>query len=207
MELEWKIYNNKYLISNNGDVKRNDKYLNCSIMNRGYKYFQTSKKGIRKNYLIHHLVAELFIGARPEGLVIDHIDQNKLNNNVSNLRYTTQKINSFNHKKVKTHILQDDPERKYKYGKEYREENKEKLFKRIMCGCGKIYTYTHTSRHIKSERHINYIKQKNELKENETLCKCGFKYKNNCWYSHLRSVHHRTYLKQLETLYARTETK
>ena len=43
----------------------------------------------RKTIYIHTLVAETFIGVRPEGQVIDHIDGDKSNNNLSNLRYTT----------------------------------------------------------------------------------------------------------------------
>lgn len=40
-----------------------------------------------KTIYIHHLVAESFIGVRPEGLVLDHIDGDKTNNHVSNLRW------------------------------------------------------------------------------------------------------------------------
>lgn len=43
----------------------------------------------RKTIYIHTLVAETFLGVRPEGQVIDHIDGDKSNNNLSNLRYTT----------------------------------------------------------------------------------------------------------------------
>jgi len=38
---------------------------------------------------IHSLVAELFHGARPDGLVINHIDGDKLNNRPNNLEYCT----------------------------------------------------------------------------------------------------------------------
>lgn len=42
---------------------------------------------------IHSLVAQAFIGDRPEGKVINHRDNNPTNNNVSNLHYCTQKYN------------------------------------------------------------------------------------------------------------------
>ena len=42
------------------------------------------------------MVAEYFIGPRPEGYVIDHIDGNYLNNKADNLRYVTQKENMNN---------------------------------------------------------------------------------------------------------------
>lgn len=38
---------------------------------------------------IHHLVAEVFIGQRPDGLHINHIDGDKQNNYASNLEYCT----------------------------------------------------------------------------------------------------------------------
>lgn len=49
----------------------------------------------RKNKTIyrHQLVAETFIGARPEGMVIDHIDNDKENNCVQNLRYVSPSEN------------------------------------------------------------------------------------------------------------------
>lgn len=43
---------------------------------------------------IHRLVAELFIGSIENGLVVNHIDGNKLNNNVNNLEIITPKENS-----------------------------------------------------------------------------------------------------------------
>lgn len=46
-------------------------------------------KKIRKVY-IHKVVAECWLGAKPEGYEVDHIDRNSLNNNWTNLRYVTR---------------------------------------------------------------------------------------------------------------------
>lgn len=45
---------------------------------------------------VHRLVALAFLGERPEGMVIDHIDRNKSNNHFTNLRYATLSENSKN---------------------------------------------------------------------------------------------------------------
>lgn len=45
---------------------------------------------------VHRLVALAFLGERPEGLVVDHIDRNKENNHFTNLRYATPSVNSKN---------------------------------------------------------------------------------------------------------------
>lgn len=45
---------------------------------------------------VHRLVAEAFLGKRPDGLVVDHIDRNKQNNHYCNLRYVSLSENSKN---------------------------------------------------------------------------------------------------------------
>jgi hypothetical protein len=59
-------------------------------------YFMVGLSGKEKiRYrCVHALVAEAFIGQRPEGLVIRHLDGNKENNTVSNLVYGTVAENS-----------------------------------------------------------------------------------------------------------------
>ena len=141
----WKPWKENYEISNVGNVRRlltdgSYKSLRCSIMNKGYKYFQQTRQGKRLNHLVHQLVAELFIGPRPEGLVIDHIDRNKLNNNVENLRYLTQAENMRNCDRVYQEIPFTEDRAKL-VGKAYREKHKDEISarnkSRVVCEkCG-----------------------------------------------------------------------
>ena len=43
-----------------------------------------------KKHFIHNLVAECWLGDKPEGYQTDHIDRNSLNNDYRNLRYVTK---------------------------------------------------------------------------------------------------------------------
>lgn len=129
---EWKNCFETYEVSNFGNVRRklkNNNYQSIRgyIQNRGYRYFQLNRQGKRINHLFHHLVAKTFLGERPEGLVIDHIDRNKLNNNINNLRYTTQKINSQNKEGVINEIPFGIENRRSLVCKKYREDNKDKV--------------------------------------------------------------------------------
>ncbi len=56
----------------------------------------TNNKGQRKNKFIHCLVAEHFIDNSENKPCVDHIDRNRLNNNVSNLRWVTRSENQQN---------------------------------------------------------------------------------------------------------------
>ena len=88
---EWKVFDG-YKISNFGNIiGKYGKILKFEMRN-GYKRITINKK----HRCVHILVALLFIGERPPNFVIDHIDRDKTNNNVSNLRYITQQQNNFN---------------------------------------------------------------------------------------------------------------
>jgi hypothetical protein len=77
-----------YSVSNLGNVRNNKtgRILAKSPHKSGYIQVQLFKDSTRTIRKIHRLVAEAFLeGFNPE-MYIDHIDRDKLNNNVSNLR-------------------------------------------------------------------------------------------------------------------------
>lgn len=62
----------------------------------GYLRICLRKDGIQRHFSIHRLIAEHFI-ANPDNLEqIDHIDNNKLNNSIQNLRWITRSDNNHN---------------------------------------------------------------------------------------------------------------
>jgi hypothetical protein len=94
-------YEGLYQISNLGNVKsfmrnKNGIYLKPGINSKGYKGVILYKKGIRENKQIHVIVAESFLNHKQCGhkLVVDHINNNKLNNSVENLQIITHRENS-----------------------------------------------------------------------------------------------------------------
>jgi hypothetical protein len=93
-------YEGLYKINKNGEVwsKRN-KFLKIGVDIYGYNYVKLSKKGKPKNYTIHRLIAINFI-PNPDNLPqIDHIDGNKTNNTLENLRWVTASTNQQNKRK------------------------------------------------------------------------------------------------------------
>ncbi len=85
-----------YTISDKGDVYSYFTPLIKKLktrLRRGYESLTLRLNEVRKDYSIHVLVAEHFIGPRPDGFQVNHIDGNKINNNVTNLEYVTQSEN------------------------------------------------------------------------------------------------------------------
>lgn len=84
--------NNNYEVSNLGRV-RNKKDLSLRKPTKATgNYYQVSMDGI--NYPLHRIVAfSFFPNDNYKNLVVDHIDGNRSNNNLNNLRIVTQEEN------------------------------------------------------------------------------------------------------------------
>ena len=93
-------YKEKYLVSDKGDIfKENKKYtIKKKQATNKYGYKVTKING--KQERVHRIVMEAFHGK--SDLTVDHIDGNKENNNLNNLEYVTQIENAkrFHDKKV-----------------------------------------------------------------------------------------------------------
>ena len=103
MKEKWKDipgYAGLYKVSNFGNVKRiagfgcrKDRLCGLYNNSRGYLKVILCKENVRKNNLIHRLVALTFIPNPDKFPVINHIDENQQNNHVNNLEWCTQKHN------------------------------------------------------------------------------------------------------------------
>ncbi len=139
---EWKKvkgYEGLYEVSNLGRIKsiqrkvksrngRNrplaERILKQMKDTHGYNIVSLSKDGIRKTFNTHTLVARSFIGSKPDGLVVDHRDNDKSNNSHSNLRYITQRQNAYRGYKKSRNVYKVD----IGYRVQFRIEGKIKYF-------------------------------------------------------------------------------
>lgn len=102
-----------YQISNYGRVKslgnsknRKEKILKLQIDKNGYLHIALHKNGKTKNYLIHRLVAQEFIPNPYNYQEVNHIDEDRKNNDALNLEWCGHQYNinygSRNKRAIKT---------------------------------------------------------------------------------------------------------
>ncbi len=99
-EEEWKEFESNIWVSTHGNLRRkakngelvdkNSYFNNCGYRCFTYQCHETKKI---KSKTVHSVVALLYIGTRPAGLEIDHIDNDKTNNHYTNLQYVTRDQN------------------------------------------------------------------------------------------------------------------
>ena len=84
----------KYAINKNGEVwsYKYKKYLK-PYLRAGYLSVQLYENKIVKWHLIHRLLAQTFIPNPHNKLQVNHIDGNKLNNDINNLEWVTTQEN------------------------------------------------------------------------------------------------------------------
>lgn len=100
----WKAVkrNSCYEVSDSGRVRRvvpasgtrPGTILKPQYNNRGYARVTLSVGSEKHHEFVHHLVAEAFLGPRPDGMCVDHRDDDKSRNEASNLQYVTLSENT-----------------------------------------------------------------------------------------------------------------
>ena len=143
IEEEWKDiknYEGLYKISNMGTIYKyphstvyisgeersyEEKILRPSISDNGYKKVILNKDKIKRNFNLHRLIAEHFIPNPDNKPEVNHIDGNKLNNNLSNLEWVTTSENALH--AVDIGYREISGYTKYKVAQNVRKFNKEEI--------------------------------------------------------------------------------
>ena len=126
--MEIKGYEN-YLIYNDGKVYSllTNKILKPNDNQNGYLYVNLCKNNKSKSKFIHRLVAEHYIENLNNNLHVDHINRNRTDNRVENLRWVTRHQNMRNTKIRKDSKFTEKNIRKLKSGSYFIQFNRYKL--------------------------------------------------------------------------------
>lgn len=91
-------YTGLYAVSDHGRIYsfRSDKLLKPTINSGGYYKVGLCTLGKQKTFKVHKLVADAFLIKQNDNYVVDHINRNKLDNNVLNLRFVSISDNNKN---------------------------------------------------------------------------------------------------------------
>ena len=89
-----------YEISNKGNVinKITNKILKSHVDTSGYYIVKLSKNNMKKTFRLHRLIAIAFVDNPENKQCVDHINNNRIDNSIDNLRWATKQENSQNQK-------------------------------------------------------------------------------------------------------------
>jgi len=155
--MDWKWidgYENDYKICENGDVIscrfNKEKILKPRNDTNGYLFVTLYKNKKQKNFTIHRLIALHFIENPNNYQIVDHINGNKRDNSIVNLRWITLSGNNRNTKNRGKHMK----------GVYFDQKNHKKFIARITIGNERKYLgYFDTE----LEAHEAYMKEYNEI--------------------------------------------
>ena len=115
-------YEHNYEVSNHGDVRSRPRkataggVLNPTVGKAGYLWIHLYSDGRRITRAVHQVVAAAFLGPRPMGQEVRHLDGDKQNCALSNLAYGTRSENGRDKRRhgtdrnvSKTHCPQGHP--------------------------------------------------------------------------------------------------
>ena len=197
MEEIWKVVDDypDYKISNMGNIKsckyNKEKLLSPTQNKYGYFRIGLHKNNKTKQFSVHRLVAIAFI-PNPENLsTVDHVDRNKTNNDLSNLRWASYKTQNDNRSNTRTDILETDPiERQRISSKESAQIRIDE--KRFYCNTCNLAFHTNYSleRHYNSTSHLRILNFKPTTKHFCRPCGVSFKY-NSELERHLNTPTHK----------------
>lgn len=162
---EYRIAFDTYQISNYGNFRRKlksgtYKYIDGSLHN-GYRRYCLMIEGKSKQVFCHHLVAKAFLGERPpDHTHIDHIDRNRGNNHISNLRWATPRLNMQNKETFKNYTKERQSNQGIRHRVDIRRDGKRysKTFetKEEAHGCVENETFYDATKNAKAgEGHIH----------------------------------------------------